>query len=155
MLGTLRMDVDTCIKEYLNIAPDIFPVEGIISRSKFSKFVKVVKGKQRFDPTPLEKVVKSLVKKHLADRATRGKIRHYGLKHPEIIKALGAKCMEYALFACEVKPTKSLDLYVRRPKSWGSMFYFEAMRVLGMSCTTAPFGKPVVQLQLHQHSSRP
>jgi hypothetical protein len=63
--------------------------------------------------------------------------------------------MERALYACEAKLTKSLDLYVPRPKSWGSMFDFEAMRVLGMTLTTAPFGKPVVQLQLHQHSSRP
>src|SRR6266480_5685903 len=72
MLGTLRMDIDTCINEYLDMAPDIFPVEGVISRSKFSKLVNAVRGKQRFDPTPLEEAVKRLVKRHLADRATRG-----------------------------------------------------------------------------------
>jgi hypothetical protein len=72
MLGTLRMDVDTCINEYLDMAPDIFPVEGVISGSKFSKFVRVVGGSQRFDPVRLEEVVKRLVKKHLADRATAG-----------------------------------------------------------------------------------
>lgn len=30
MLGTLRMDIQTCIDEYLELAPKIFPVEGLI-----------------------------------------------------------------------------------------------------------------------------
>jgi hypothetical protein len=73
MLGTLRMDVDTCINEYLDMAPAVFPVEGVISGSNLSKFVKAVRGKQRFDPAPLEEAVKRLVEKHVTDRATKGK----------------------------------------------------------------------------------
>ncbi|KAI9854152.1 MAG: hypothetical protein M1813_001359, partial [Trichoglossum hirsutum] len=72
MLGTLRMDVDTCINEYLDIAPKIFPVEDVISRSTLGKLVRVVRGRQRFDPVPLEEAVKRLVRKHLAGRATGG-----------------------------------------------------------------------------------
>src|SRR6266496_1243893 len=72
MLGTLRMDIDTCINEYIDMAPDIFPVEGSISGSNFGKLVKAIRGRQRFDPVPLEEAVKRLVKRHLANRATRG-----------------------------------------------------------------------------------
>ena len=66
------MDVDTCINEYLDMAPDIFPVKGAISGSKLGKLMGVVRGTQRFDPAPLEKAVKRLVRKHLADRTTGG-----------------------------------------------------------------------------------
>jgi hypothetical protein len=72
MLGTLQMDVDTCINEYLDMAPDIFPVEGVISGSKLGKLMRVVRGSQRFDPVHLEEAIKRLVKNHLADRATAG-----------------------------------------------------------------------------------
>ena len=72
MLGTLRMDIDTCINEYIGMTPNIFPVEGAISGSDFNKLMKAIRGKQRFDPVPLEEAIKRLVKKHLADRATRG-----------------------------------------------------------------------------------
>ena len=72
MLGTLQMDIDSCIDEYLNMAPDIFPVESVVSGNKISKLIKVVRSKQQFDPTPLEEAVKGLVRKHLADKATRG-----------------------------------------------------------------------------------
>ncbi|KAH0542025.1 hypothetical protein FGG08_003574 [Glutinoglossum americanum] len=72
MLGTLRMDVDTCIKEYLNMAPDIFPVEGVVSGSRLGRVMGVVRGRQRFDPASLEEAVKRLVGEHLADRAIGG-----------------------------------------------------------------------------------
>ena len=44
MLGTLRMDIDTCINEYIDMAPEIFPVENIVSGSTLGKLVKVAKG---------------------------------------------------------------------------------------------------------------
>lgn len=72
MLGTLRMDIDTCINEYINMAPEIFPVENIVSGSTLGKLVNVAKGKHRFDPTPLEMAVKRLVQKHLGDKAAGG-----------------------------------------------------------------------------------
>ena len=37
MLGTLRMDIDTCINEYIDMAPEIFPVENIVSGSTLGK----------------------------------------------------------------------------------------------------------------------
>lgn len=70
MLGTLRMDIETCIKEYLNIAPKIFPVEDAIGRSKLGRFLKVARGKQRFEAAPLELAIKHLVTKYLGDGAT-------------------------------------------------------------------------------------
>jgi hypothetical protein len=30
MLGTFRMDIDTCIETYLEMAPKIFPKEGFL-----------------------------------------------------------------------------------------------------------------------------
>jgi hypothetical protein len=72
MLGTLRMDIDTCINEYIDMAPKIFPVENIVSGSTVGRLVKVAKGKHRFDPVPLEMAVKRLVRKHLGVRASRG-----------------------------------------------------------------------------------
>jgi hypothetical protein len=72
MLGTLRMDIDTCINEYIDMAPKIFPVENIVSGSAFGKLMKVAKGKHRFDPTPLEMAVKRLVQKHLGAKAVGG-----------------------------------------------------------------------------------
>ncbi|KAL3422240.1 kinesin light chain [Phlyctema vagabunda] len=65
MLGTLRMDVDSCIKEYLAMAPNIFPIETLISGNKFSKFLKGAKGKARFDSKPMEQAIKNLVQTRL------------------------------------------------------------------------------------------
>jgi len=66
------MDIDTCINEFLDMAPEIFPIEDVISGSGVGQFTKVARGKQRFNPLPLEVAVKRLVKKHLADKATSG-----------------------------------------------------------------------------------
>lgn len=67
MLETLRIDIETYIHEYLNIALDIFPVENIISESVVEKLLTVARGRQRFDLRPLESVIKRLVMKHLGD----------------------------------------------------------------------------------------
>ena len=61
MLGVLRLDVDTCISQYLAMAPQIFPEEGFLSGSNIGKFLKGVKGKARFDAGKLEKIIKELV----------------------------------------------------------------------------------------------
>lgn len=61
MLGTLRMDIDTCIAKYLSIAPKIFHEEGFISGSRVGKLLKRVKGEARFDAKALEKVLKEMV----------------------------------------------------------------------------------------------
>jgi hypothetical protein len=66
------MDVDTCIKEYIDMAPEIFPLENIVSGSKLGKLVKVATGKHRFDPKPLETAVKRLVQRHLGPKALGG-----------------------------------------------------------------------------------
>jgi hypothetical protein len=72
MLGTLRMDIDTCINEYIDMAQEIFPIENIMSRNRLGILVNAIAGTQRFDPEPLEKAVKRLVKKHLGDRSPAG-----------------------------------------------------------------------------------
>ena len=66
------MDLDTCIKEYQDMAPKIFPVENAFGRSAVGKSIKLVRGKERFDPRPLELAIKLLVKKYLGDEATTG-----------------------------------------------------------------------------------
>ena len=69
MLGTLRMDVDTCIKEYFRIAPNIFPTEP---NCMVSRLTGLLWGPQLFDPEPLEEAIKKLVRTHLVDRGTEG-----------------------------------------------------------------------------------
>lgn len=60
MLGTFRMDIDTCIQTYLDMAPKIFPKEGFLSGSRTGKFFKGARGIARFDPGPLESIVRDL-----------------------------------------------------------------------------------------------
>lgn len=86
------MDIDTCIEEYLKMAPYIFPIENLISGSKFGKLFTVARGQQRFDPKPLEDAVKGLVVEDLGERAMQRWIHRCGLKPPET-KAQNAKCM--------------------------------------------------------------
>ena len=59
------MDVDTCINEYLNMAPEIFTVENIMSRSMFGSVASAMTGTSRFDPNPFENAVKKLVREYL------------------------------------------------------------------------------------------
>ena len=66
------MDIQTCIDEYLELAPKIFPVEGLIRGSKVGKFVKGMRGRQRFKAKSLELAIKRLVKKHLRERSAEG-----------------------------------------------------------------------------------
>ena len=71
MLGTLQMDIQTCIDEYLKMAPDIFPVEGLRG-GKIGKLLTVARGRQRFEAKPLELAIKRLVKERLGGRCTQG-----------------------------------------------------------------------------------
>jgi hypothetical protein len=61
MLGVLQMDVDACIKTYLEMAPKIFPTQGLVSGSTLAKLLKGVRGTARFDGRELEKFIKALV----------------------------------------------------------------------------------------------
>ncbi len=72
MLGTLRMDIQTCIDEYLELAPQIFPVEGLVKGSDLGRFFTVARGQQRFKAEPLEMAIRRLVKKHLGERSAEG-----------------------------------------------------------------------------------
>lgn len=81
MLGVFRMDIQTCINEYIKMGPDIFPVEGIASRSSIGKFLNVARGRQRFDPKPLEVAVKQLVKEHLGDSAQENELLRNGMSN--------------------------------------------------------------------------
>jgi hypothetical protein len=72
MLGTLQMDIDTCIAEYLNMAPEIFPLKNIVSGSGFGVYATAMMGTPQFDPRPLEMAVKRLVTRYLGDRAVGG-----------------------------------------------------------------------------------
>ena len=62
MLGVLKMDVEECIEEYLNMAPMIFPREGFIASQSFYHVLTAAWGQNPFDPIPLEKAIKNLVK---------------------------------------------------------------------------------------------
>lgn len=66
------MDIDACIKAYLDMAPDIFPVESMLSSSRLSRFAKIVARDQLFSPIPLENAIKRLVVEQLKERATDG-----------------------------------------------------------------------------------
>lgn len=72
MLGILRMDIDTCINTYLDMAPDIFPVESTLSGSTLGRFAKIIAKHQRFNPIPLENAIKKIVVDQLKERATEG-----------------------------------------------------------------------------------
>jgi hypothetical protein len=60
MLGTFQMDIDSCIRKYKAMSPEIFPME-YLSGSQVSKFVNTMTGTPRFDPAPLERAIKRLV----------------------------------------------------------------------------------------------
>ncbi|KAI9672992.1 MAG: hypothetical protein M1817_003156 [Caeruleum heppii] len=72
MLGTLRMDIDTCIDEYIQLSPQIFPVESSVSANSFIKGFRQASGQPRFEAEPLERAIKRLVVKYLGDEATEG-----------------------------------------------------------------------------------
>ena len=72
MLGTLQMDIQICIDEYLKMAPNIFLVKGLFQGSKFGQVLTIARGRQRFKAKPLELTIKRLVKKHLGDRCIKG-----------------------------------------------------------------------------------
>ena len=59
------MDIDTCIKTYLELSKEIFPHENFIARNKVVKIGKALVGKPRFDAGVLEKNVKKLIREHL------------------------------------------------------------------------------------------
>ena len=153
MLGTLRMDIQTCINEYLKMAPNIFPVEGSISGSTVGKFLKVARGRQRFDPEPLEVAVKRLVKEHAGDSAGENKPFKLGTSNASerheckvlviSLSRLLCLCSRFHHTASCVSPLKNLR----------SIFASEATKVLGTSSTTAQFGKPAVPLPLRLPSS--
>ncbi len=67
MLGTLELDVDTCIEQYLSLAPEIFPEEGFVSGSTLGKLFKGARGTARFDGDRLESFVKDLVSEKFKD----------------------------------------------------------------------------------------
>ncbi|MCJ1462238.1 hypothetical protein MMC07_000838 [Pseudocyphellaria aurata] len=69
MLGVLRMDIDSCIKAYLDMAPDIFPGERILADNKLGRIVKSHVKDRRI---PLQKAIKKLVVDQLKERATEG-----------------------------------------------------------------------------------
>jgi hypothetical protein len=72
MLGVLRMDVQTCIDKYIELASKIFPVENILARSRVGKTAKTLIDDTRFDPAPFEKAIKALISDYLRDRSDRG-----------------------------------------------------------------------------------
>ena len=78
------MDIETCIAEYLKMAPDIFPVEGHIQGSKFGQAFKIAHGGQRFKDKPLELAIKRLVKKHLGDNCIQGEETPFRFKATEL-----------------------------------------------------------------------
>ena len=84
MLGTLQMDIQTCIDEYLTLAPEIFPVEGLLRGSKVGQLFQVVRGRQRFQAEPLELAIKRLVKRYLGERSTKGEETLFRFEAPKL-----------------------------------------------------------------------
>ena len=80
MLGVFRMDVNTCIDKYLKMTPEIFQVEDMMSGSIVGKILNVARGRQRFDPKPLEAEVKGLVRTYLGDGGTGEEIEDMPLR---------------------------------------------------------------------------
>jgi hypothetical protein len=70
------MDVQTCIDEYIKLAPKIFPLEGFVSRKSFVKASKLLLGRYRFNPLPLEQEIRSLVRLSLNDSQSDGRGVH-------------------------------------------------------------------------------
>ena len=66
------MDIQTCIDEYVKMAPDIFSVKGSLSANKLVKYYTAARGRQYFKAEPLELAIKRLVKKYLGDKCTQG-----------------------------------------------------------------------------------
>ena len=62
--------MDQCIQEYLKMAPEIFPIEGLLSGSTIARLARISWGTQRFGPTPLEKAIKGLVAQATGDENT-------------------------------------------------------------------------------------
>ena len=67
MLGTLRMDIETCITKYLELMKEIFPIEKGFFRSMFGN-----PRKYRFNHELLESALKRLISEYLGARATNG-----------------------------------------------------------------------------------
>lgn len=66
------MDIQTCIDTYLAMAPEIFPTEGLVSGSKLHKMIGMFRGKNRFDPGPLETFLRRLVAERVGMRSGHG-----------------------------------------------------------------------------------
>ena len=77
------MNIQTCIDEYLKMAPDIFLVKGLFQGSKIRQFFTIARGRQRFKAKPLELIIKRLVKKHLGDRCIKGEETPFRFKATE------------------------------------------------------------------------
>ena len=63
MIGPLRMDIDSCIEIYQQLGKDIFPTEGLFSKT-LGKHGKGLVGIARFDSTKLESCIKRIVGKN-------------------------------------------------------------------------------------------
>lgn len=72
MLGLLRMDINSCISEYLKLAPVIFPLENSALSSKPYLLIKASLGWHRFDPLPFERAVQELVRAYVGEVSGEG-----------------------------------------------------------------------------------
>jgi hypothetical protein len=67
------MNITDCIDSYLDMAPKVFPVERRISRTRPAILCGLLRGKERFDPTPLETFLQDMIAKHVEGRSQHGK----------------------------------------------------------------------------------
>jgi patatin-like phospholipase/acyl hydrolase len=72
MLGPLRMSVEDCRKTYLDMAPQVFPIESRIKRSTVAKLCGLARGKARFNARPLETFLKNTISEHVVGRSQAG-----------------------------------------------------------------------------------
>lgn len=102
MLGTLRMDIQTCFDEYSKMAPEIFPIEGLLQTSGFGRLYTVVRGQQRFDVEPLESAIKRCLREYLGRDGTAGEdtfLRFEASKH-----RTDSSCKVYSILVSQIHP---------------------------------------------------
>jgi|SRR5271154_2701601 len=139
MLGTLKMDVDTCIDKYLELAPSIFPKEGFISRSKIVKVFKGATGLARFNPKPLEDAVKELAEAKFPEfdpwtpfDALKADAEHTSGKVQVMSWRFVGRCLAEII----------TDLSARPIKTRAQAFDSETIPALGNLAQNVLFGRP-------------
>lgn len=119
------MDIDSCINTYIDMAPKIFPVEGIMSGSRLGKLLSAARGLQRFNPAPFEAAIKTLIKDHLTARSIAGENTLLRFE-----AAVEHRCKMYVQHSRCLIHFLQMQLYVRHIRSVEQAFPTSKLRQL-------------------------